>query len=270
MIREVVTTTGKLLAVMALALLPALHAHGCSKTVRWYDDQPYSFRGPDGKITGFDVDLMRESLRRTGCTAVFVQMPWARALVELEAGRLDVLSGSFRSKAREAFAHFSIPALQSHNVLYLGSKARAKYRLTSLDDIIGTGFRLGVQRGVSYGAAFEALKANPLFPANWVPVTIRRHAWKMMELGRIDGMIADEATATLELQQLGLTVTVKPSAVIVSTSTSMVAFSKRTVPRQFVTSFNKALQSMMADGEYRKIRNRYLRCAPASRVLGCT
>lgn len=259
-----------IMSIIALALLPALHAQGCSKTVRWYDDEPYSFRQADGKVAGFDIDLMREILRRTGCTAVFVEMPWARALVELEAGRLDILPGSFRSKQRDAYAHFSIPSLQSQNVLYLGPKARAQYHLITLDDIVGTTFRLGVQIGVSYGDKFETLKADPLFKVNQVPVTLRRKAWKMMELGRIDGMIADEASATLELQQLGLADKVKPSGVIVSTTTSMVAFSKRTVSSQFVTSFNKALQTMYADGVYRKIRVRYLPCKQVSKVLGCT
>ncbi len=260
----------RLLCGLALALLPALHANACSKTVRWYDDEPYSFRAADGKISGFDVDLTREALRRTGCTAVFVEMPWARALVELESGRLDILPSSFRNPQREAFAHFSIPSLQSQNVLYVGPKARAAYRLHKLDDMVGTQFRLGVQIGVSYGDKFDVLKANPHFKGNQVPVTLRRKAWKMMEMGRIDGMIADEASAALELRQLGLDASLKPSGVIVSTTTANVAFSKRSVSQQFVASFNKSLRSMFADGEYRKIRSRYLRCPSVHKVLGCT
>ncbi len=90
-----------------------------------------------------------------------------------------------------------------------------------------------------------------------------------MEMGRIDGLIADEASAALELKQLGLAHILKPSAVVVSTNTARVAFSKRTVSPQFVMSFNKALQSMIADGQYRKIRERYLSCPANARVLGC-
>lgn len=260
---------GKLILAIMLALLPALQVHACSKTVRWYDDAPYSFRSPDGRVVGFDAELTSAILKRTGCAAVFVEMPWARALSELEAGRLDILSGSFRTPQREVFAHFSAPALQSSNLLYLGAQARSRYRLTRLDELAGTPFRLGVQIGVSYGEKFDAFKADPHFKDNQVPVTLRRNAWRMMELGRLDGMIADEATAALELQQLGLAGQIKPSGVVVSTSTSMVAFSKRTVSPQFVTAFNKALQAVIADGEYRRIRERYLRCPPKGKILGC-
>jgi polar amino acid transport system substrate-binding protein len=259
----------KLLGMLAMALLPALHAHACQKTVRWFDDAPYSFRAPDGHITGFDADLTREVLRRTGCDAVFVEMPWARALAELESGRLDILPGSFRNPQREAFAYFSIPSLQSPNLLFVGPGAWTRYRMTKLDDMVGTGFRLGVQIGVSYGDKFETLKSNPHFKDNMVKVTMRRYAWKMMERGRIDGMIADEASAALELKQLGLEHMLRPSGVVVSTNTAMVAFSKRTITPQFVAAFNAALESMFRDGEYRRIRARYLRCSAGLKVLGC-
>ncbi len=263
-------TVGYILGIMALASMQICDAQACEKKVRWYDDAPYSYRAPNGEVAGFDADLMRAILKRTGCRAVFVEMPWARALVELKSGRLDILSGTYPNAERAAFAHFSIPSSQSPNVLYLGPSARAHYRLNKLDDLIGTHFRLGVQIGVSYGDDFEALKANPLFRDNQVPVTLRRNAWKMMELGRIDGMIADAASAELELRQLGLDSVLSPSGIVVSSNTSNVAFSKRSVSPQFVESFNKALQAMIADGEYRRIRERYLRCPPEIKVLGCS
>jgi polar amino acid transport system substrate-binding protein len=264
------TTSRYFLGIMVWAFMQAFGAQACEKKVRWYDDAPYSYRAPNGEVAGFDADLMRAILKRTGCSAVFVEMPWARALVELKSGRLDVLSGTFPSAEREAFAHFSIPSFQSPNVLYLGANVHSRYRLSKLEDLIGTPFKLGVQIGVSYGDNFEALKANPLFRDNQVPVTLRRNAWKMMELGRIDGMIADEASAQLELRQLGLEGVLKPSGVTVSSNTSSVAFSKRSVSAQFVESFNKALQAMIADGEYRRIRDHYLRCPEDIKVLGCS
>ena len=258
-----------LVGAIAVALLPAVSAEACSKTVRWYDDAPYSYQAPDGKISGFDADLVREVLRRTGCKAEFVKMPFARALVALESGRLDILPSVFRDPHRETFAYFSSPSLQSPNLLYVGTNARTGYRLSNLRDLLGTEFRLGVQIGVSYGDQFEALKADPQFLANQVPVTLRRNAWKMMALGRIDGMIADEASAEVELRELGLAGTIKPSGVVASTSNARMGFSKHSVSPQFVAAFNRALQSTIADGEYQRIRDRYLRCPANLKVLGC-
>ncbi|WP_181373121.1 substrate-binding periplasmic protein [Massilia glaciei] len=256
-------------AILILALLPTANALACTKTVRWFDDAPYSFRDSDGRIGGFDADLARAALARVGCKARFVELPWARALVELEAGRLDVLPSSFRSEQRERFAHFSAPTLQSPNVLYLGPGVAAKYRFARLEYLLGTNFRLGVQIGVSYGDKFDAIKANPRFKGNLSPITLRRNAWKIMALGRIDGLIADQASAELELRQLGLGEVLRPSRVVVSTNTAMFAFSKQSVSPHFLADFNNAIEGMIADGNYRKIRARYLRCTPDIKVLGC-
>jgi polar amino acid transport system substrate-binding protein len=253
---------------LMLAALP-LASSACTKTVRWFDDAPYSFKGADGRPTGFDVELARDILRRMGCHPNFVSMPWARALAELEAGRLDILPGSFQDAQRQRYAYFSNPSLQSSNVLYLGPGVAGRYRLSNLNDLLGTDFRLGVQIGVNYGPQFEALRNDPGFHGNQVRVTLRRNAWQMMSIGRLHGMIADEASAPLELAQLGLAGQIKASGVVVSTNTAMFAFSKSSVEPAFVAGFNKALAATFADGTYQQLRARFLPCPSGAKILGC-
>ncbi len=222
----------------------------------------------DGNIAGVDADLARETLERLGCRARFVHMPWARALIELERGKLDVLPGAFRSPLRAQFAYFSLPLPQSANVLYLSPAAARQYRPTSLEQLAGTGFRLGVQIGVSYGESYERFKARPGVGANLVPITLRCSAWKMIELGRIDGMIADQASAAAELRQLGLDQVIVDSKVTVSTETAMFAFSKASTTPEFVASFNKALGTLIDTGRHRKLRERYHRPGVDKNVCG--
>jgi polar amino acid transport system substrate-binding protein len=260
---------GAIMNVLALALLPVAAASACTRTVRWYDDAPYYSSGNDGQVHGFTADLTRAVLQRQGCEARFVEMPFARALAELEAGRLDILPDSFHSPARARFAHFSIPAIQSPNVLFTTTAAAAKFHLATLDELAGSDFRLAVQIGVSYGEHFDALKAKAQFRDQLSHVTLRRNAWKMMSMGRIDGMIADQASGAVELRQLGLSDTIRPSGLVVSTDTAVYAFSKRSVDPAFVAGFNKALAALIADGQYRKIRARHLPCPAGIEVLGC-
>ena len=243
--------------VALLVLLSCANVMACTKTVRWFDDPPYSFKAADGSVAGVDADIAREALLGLGCQTKFVHMPWARALVELEAGRLDVLPSAFRSAQRERFAHFSAPRQHSPNVLYLSAAGARKYRVTALEDLIGTEFRLGVQIGVSYGERFEVLKVNPGFRARLVPVTLRRNAWQMMRLERLDGLIADRATAMIELQQLGMANLFRASPVIVSTTAAGFAFSKASTAPEFVGMFNRELAKMIASGKVRAINQRY-------------
>ena len=95
---------------LLLALIsPFTYAATCEKTVRWNNDPPYSSRNAQGVVTGFYVELLQKALQKMGCSTKLVEMPWARALIELEAGRLDILPGALKTEERNRFALFSAP-----------------------------------------------------------------------------------------------------------------------------------------------------------------
>jgi polar amino acid transport system substrate-binding protein len=237
--------------------------------VRWFDDGPYSFKGADGVIRGLNVDIARAVLQELGCEVKFVEMPWARALIELEQGRLDVLPGSLRKPEREIFARFSRPINRSPNVLFVGKSASKNFAIKQLADVIGTDFRLGIQINVSYGSAFDLLMRNPDFRSRLTPLTLRRGAWKMLERDRLDGVIADEVTGLMELRELGLADAVAKTRVLVAGEPALFAFSKKTIDPDFVVAFDAAFGAMLKDGRYREIAQRHLPCAVSEENLGC-
>lgn len=248
---------------------PSSYAAECEKSVRWNDDMPYSSRNEQGKLTGFYVELVRDTLQKMGCSAKFVEMPWARALLELEAGRLDILPGALQNEQRDRFALFSTIVNTSPNVLFVAKPSLEKFKLKRLDDIMGSNFKLGVQINVSYGPRFDELIKNPAFATHLTPVYTRRSGWKMLELGRIDGLIADETTGLIELQQLALREFITKSDVTVSNDSAMVAFSKKTINAEFVDRFNKTFRSMIVNGEYARIRERNIPCKASIQTLAC-
>ena len=256
---------GGVLTVCTCAAL----AEGCVKSVRWFADVPYSFREADGEIRGLNVDIARTALKQMGCEAHFVEMPWARALVELEQGRLDILPGALRKPEREVFAYFSRPINRSPNVLFIGKASAKRYRIQQLSDLVGTDFRLAAQINVSYGAGYDALMKQPEFRARVSPLTLRSSAWKMLERDRIDGLIADEVTGLLELQQLGLSDVISKTRVMVSVEPANFAFGKKTNNQDFVNTFNNVFIAMLADGRYKTITQRYLPCPVSVEKLGC-
>ncbi len=264
------TKTSHLLLCAWVALACSTsQAQNCTKSVRWYSDAPYAFRAADGQIQGLDIDIARATLKQMGCEANFVEMPWARALVELEQGRLDILPGALRKPEREVYAYFSRPINRSPNVLFMGKAAADTYAIHQLSDILGTNFRLGAQIDVSYGSSYDTLLKNPEFKARLSPLTERLGAWRMIERNRIDGLIADEVSGLLELQQLGLSDIVSKTRIVVSGEPALFAFSKRTNTSEFVTAFNNAFGAMLADGRYKELAQRYLPCTVSVANLGC-
>lgn len=257
-------------AAVLVCLLCTGHAFAqCVKTVRWSDDPPYSFKLENGEISGFSPDLIRAALKAMNCEARFVELPWARALRELELGRLDILPGALRKPEREKYAYFSRPVNRSPNILFVARPAASKFRLGTLADLSGTRFRLGAQIGVAYGAEYDNLVKTPEFAAQITQVTTRRNAWKMIELDRLDGIIADEITALLELKQLGLSDTIVKTDIVVSAEPALLALSQASVTPEFVKELDRSLDAMMADGRYQKIRAQYVPCRASAAKVDC-
>ncbi|MFT6465268.1 substrate-binding periplasmic protein [Halopseudomonas sp.] len=251
------------LVFVALACWPSLATAECEKTLRWDDDPPFSMLMPNGDISGISVDLNRIVLEQLGCQVTMRKLPWARALRELELGRLDILPGAFRLPEREEYAYFSgavIPV--SHNILFMHERAVTKWPVVRLTDLMNTDFRLGAQIRVYYGSDFQQVMNDPVFAARVTILAKRENLWRMLERGRIDGVIADERTGAYEIQKLGLGNIIKATNVTVSDAAAEVAFSKKSSTPSFIQAYTAVLEQLVADGSYGRIVQRYLPPAP--------
>lgn len=243
---------------LLLTLLPGT-VLACEKTLRWDDDPPFSMRLANGEVGGISVDLNRLALERLGCTTRLVKLPWARALKELENGRLDVLPGAFRKPEREVYALFSGKVMRpSRNILFMHRDALARWPVSRLLELQDTSFRLGAQINVSYGDDYQQLMSREAFASRVSFNTSRHNLWQMLDKRRIDGLIADESTGVYEIRQLGLGERITPTAVVVSSEAAETAFSKATTSEAFVQRYAAAVQQLVADGSYERIVQHYL------------
>ncbi|UUY08200.1 transporter substrate-binding domain-containing protein [Pseudomonas sp. J452] len=234
-------------------------AQACQKTLRWDDDPPFSMQQANGEVGGIDIDLNRAVLARLGCTVKLVKLPWARALKELELGRLDILPGAFRKPEREVYAHFSGAVLEpSRNILFMHQDALARWPVSDLRELQKTPFRLGAQIDVAYGPVYQQLMADADFASRVSFTTSRANLWQMVKKRRIDGVIADESTGLYETRQLGLDDSIRPTAVVVSTDAAEVAFSKKSNSVEFVESYAQVLRQLIEDGSHDRIVQSYL------------
>jgi len=259
------------LGVVLGVVLTGLNAHAadCSKTARWANDPPYSMRDPGGEIKGMHPDLLREVMKRIPCKLQFVELPWARAVVYLKDGQLDILPNALKTPERQQFAFFSIPTDSSRNVLFVTNKSAKKFDLKNLGDIIGTDFKLGVQVGAAYSEEYDELIKNPKFSEHLIRISTLQSGMKMLNAGRIDGQFADEVTGLLLLNELGLSRAIRVGSVVTSREPSFIAFSKATTDESFVRKFDEALSNMMKDGSYERILERTLLCKVSAKALGC-
>ncbi|MGM9485312.1 substrate-binding periplasmic protein [Roseateles sp. NT4] len=246
-----------LLGLMLLAA--ALPAAACELRVRWNPDPPYSMRDADGRLVGLQTEMTEQILQRLGCKAVWVELPWARALVELQAGRLDVLPGALRRPEREAYAYWVEQHVSVANRLFVrAGRAADLAGVTRLQQAWQPGFKLGVQIGVVYGADYAELLGNPAFRATLTQASARRNLWQMLEIGRVDGVLASEVTARWELGELGLAGRIVPTAVVITHEPAQTMFSRRSVDAGLVQRYREAAEALEKDGTQAGIVRKYL------------
>lgn len=267
--RHLTTLAERACALALLLLAAAMPAAACEKQIRWELQPPYGVVLPSGERGGYYTDVVREALSRMGCQTSLIEMPWARGLRELEAGRLDVMPGMLANRERRLYARFSRGINLSPNLLFLSARAAAAHPLRSLGELRGSGLKIAIETGAYYSAEYAGLLTDPAFVARLHPVPDRQRAWRMLASGRIDGVIADQSSA------LVAGVPLRPGAndvrpvLVLSSVPARVAFSRQTTDAAFVERFDAAIDAMVADGTLPRLREHYVPCPTDPATLGC-
>ena len=96
-----------LLCCCVLLTFP-ISAQACVLRVQVSDFPPYSYQ-KDGEWLGSRVVLSQRLAQKLNCGVRFYDVPWARALILLQQGDLDLMFNLTPTPAREAFLWFSRP-----------------------------------------------------------------------------------------------------------------------------------------------------------------
>jgi len=95
------------------------------------DFWPFSFR-KDGIITGFDIDIAKEVVKRINKKMIIRDVPFASLIAQLELGTLDIVAaGLAATPEREARVNFSTPYV-GNNPLVIVSYNRSIQQLENL------------------------------------------------------------------------------------------------------------------------------------------
>ncbi|MCP4465732.1 MAG: transporter substrate-binding domain-containing protein [Halioglobus sp.] len=142
---------------------------------------------------GLALELVRHIFTRTDYTPEITIENWSRAVEGARIGVYDALASVWYSPEREEDLLFSKPYLESDLILLKLRSNRRPY--TSLDDLAGG--RLGVRKDYAYGVDFDGIP-------NLVQVEEDLLVSNLLNLldGKVDFVIADQRTATMQLHEL--------------------------------------------------------------------
>lgn len=231
----------------------------CRLSVGWEPYAVYTFLDEQGDLTGADIELIEAIAQEIDCVLTFRELPWARVMLEIESGALDVATSASRSAEREAFAHFSEPYRSAEVAIYVRRGESDKHALADLRAIAQTGFRLGVIAGYHYGEEFAELMKDEAFAAQ-VDATVDypTNLRKLLH-GRIDGYLVDDVGVLVaEAKHLGITDQIERHPRRFAGEALHLIFSEKSVDPALVQAVNEAIRRLEADGRLKRIMQKYL------------
>jgi len=223
------------------------------------ENPPLAYTNEAGSVTGVLVQVIREAVRRTGHEVEFRIDPWKRVIREVSEGNADAAFNAGVTEERKSWGMYGETVLIDETFVFFSRGPKALTR--TLDE--AAQLRVGIQLGYYYGERFDQMLKDQPFHAVEVNQTIPRNL-RLLGADRIDVFVGDLLPTLYYIKKLGLEdeisiVTERESGLplVVSTSDTYVAFSRRNVDPAYVETFDKALQSVKASDTFDTILGSY-------------
>ena len=262
---------------LVAAPAPAQDLQGTLKKIRdsgtitiGYREQslPFSFRGDDGKPTGYSVDLcqriatgIQQQLKLPKLDVKWVAVTPENRITSVVNGTVDLECGSTTSSlSRQEQVDFS------HMIFVDGGSLLVKLggSIATLQDLAGK--KIGVVPATTTDGAIRSVLQRASVTAEIVPITDHRGGLAALESGAIDAYASDRVIL------IGLAATAKdPGQFAVAEqylSYEPYAFMLRRGDAPFRLAVNRVLSSLYRSGDVFSIYGRWFgRLGPPSKIL---
>jgi len=200
---------------------------------------PIGFRTKTGDLTGFDVELAREAIRRMGYTAIFKPVIWDSVILSLNKKDIDVIwNGMTITDKRKKEIIFSDPYLKGENVFIVKD-----FGVTSKKDLAGK--TIGLQSGSEQEETISKDPFKDSFKEVRTYDTIQA-ALLDMKTGRIDAVFADNFAGLYTASQV-LKNDPKVKAISGNYGTTVSGVGIRKTDTDLQKKINQALSQMRSD-----------------------
>ena len=217
--------------------------------------EPFTFKTPDGKPTGFDVDIARALCEQIKRKCVFVEQVWDSMIPGLQAKKYDVIISSL-----------SITADRLKAIDFTDKYYNTPSRIVLKKDVNFTGPASikGKKIGVLKGSTQEKYAMGELKPAGVtvIPYEAQDQVYLDIKAGRLDGTVADfvEVTGGFLSKPEGKDyVLAGPELFMEKYFGTGVGIGLRKGDAALKGELNAAIKTLRDNGTYKKINDKYFK-----------
>ncbi|MFZ5630680.1 MAG: EAL domain-containing protein [Spirochaetota bacterium] len=227
------------LLFIVIACGSALNAQQPDAVVYGADEafRPYEWFSDEGKLEGFQVELIRAIGEASGQRISFVTGPWSRIRQSLLDGSVQVVS-MFDQPVRREYADFSKPhsVLASEIFVRIGSKPILSVQDLAGKEVIQQEGALSTEYLSTLGIRYKS-----------IPVKDQFEAMRLLASGKHDCVITTQVGGRYALQKLGIRNIITTGQPVLA---SNVAFAVRKGNLNLLEWLNTGLDRVKANGTY--------------------
>lgn len=216
----------------------------CLLDVGMVDWRPYQYFLDSGGAAGIQIELLEEIAKNAECQLNYIYSKPTDSIAQIKTGKIDMIISATKTKNRDEFAYFSVPYRNEMLVLYSTAKYAESCNKKSLVEMIGSGFRLGLQTGSVYGELAIEIQSNAELNKK---IKYFKHiipSQEFMQENNLDGVFGDPFSISFQAKLNDNFKHLHWCRKTMSTSPVSLMFSKKTVSKATVDKFNKAIETV--------------------------
>lgn len=240
----------RLFVILTLALLLGLPNYAqAKKLIITTTAFPPHIIVENGKVTGILTEIVEEVLKRNGIEAEIRNVPWKRALKEVEEGSSDAIFAPIHNEERTKFLYFPSEKLGSEKTVIM-SLSGSGIKASKLDDLKDK--NVGVVRGYSYTPEFD--KSTDIKKTE---CDDEKQLIKVLGVKRLDFVIGEESTLKYVAKQAGIQI---ETLFVLTEVKNFLCLSQKAFGekgKELAEKFSKTLQELNKEGFIEKVKSKY-------------
>ena len=246
------------LAAAMMFVAPSF-AEDCKFVVGWEPWEPYQMKDASGNVVGFDMEFVAGVAKHAGCTVDAQELTWARIIEGIKNGTIDMTGGASLTEERKEFARFSDAYRKEKMTLFIRKGEGDKFKLSTLEDVLALGMRIGVTADYEYGDLYAKLMEKPEFKALVDTSASAEISVKKLLANRIDGYMDDELVGIAAAKKNNAMDKIEANPVEVTASDIHILTSKKSVSEEMLAKINQAIKDYVASAEYQALLDKYFK-----------
>lgn len=214
------------------------------------DDWPPYLIVSNGTMRGLDLDLLKQLTERVPFRVQYQAMPWSRSLVQMQQGKVDIMTSLARRPEREKFIYYIEPPYSVCSTVFYAPGGKGS-SVRTYEDLRGK--RLGFVLGSVYFPQFDQDQT-----LSKTGVATEEQLIKMILAGRLDAFVGTDCQVDYELVSQGLTDKIEKATFRPGNKVDLYfGVSRYSLFFSYVEELERVMRQMKQDGTLQRINDSY-------------